>query len=52
MDKEEFFKNISNALDNPDPSILSMDSVLKDIEGYGSLSALMVILMIDEDYNG
>jgi acyl carrier protein len=50
MTIEELISNISGQLNRHDPSKLSADTILRDIEGFSSLEALFILLMIDDVY--
>jgi acyl carrier protein len=49
MNLDSFIKNIARQIDK-DPSKLSGDTILTDIDGWSSLEALFVLLMVDELY--
>lgn len=48
---EEFLNNLAGQLSNQDPSKLSPEMMLGDIEGYSSLESLFIMLMVDKVYN-
>jgi acyl carrier protein len=50
MTIEELIKNIAGQLTDQDPSKLSPETILRDIEGFSSLEALFILLMIDDVY--
>lgn len=51
MEIEGFIKNISGQLSSHDPSELTPQTRLSNIDGFSSLERLLVMLMIDEKYN-
>ena len=50
MNIDELISNIAGQLNRQDPSKLSPDTVLRDIEGWSSLESLFVLLMVDDVY--
>lgn len=50
MEIEELINNITGQLTQQDPSKLSPETRLGDIEGYSSLESLFILLMIDKVY--
>lgn len=47
---ENFLKNIKDQFENQEVSI-QIDDKLTEIEGYDSMTALMIISMLEEEYN-
>lgn len=50
MELNDFIRKIANQFDDLDASSLTVDTKFKEIEGYTSLVALLIITMIDEEY--
>ena len=50
MTIEGLISNIAGQLTDQDPSKLSPETTLRDIEGFSSLEALFILLMIDDVY--
>ena len=46
--KEEFLNNLKEALEVEDDETLTMDTNLKDLEEYDSLSVLVIVAMVDK----
>ena len=51
MEKEEFVKNFANQFYDTDTSEFTIDTNFRDVEEWGSLTALTIIAMVDEIYN-
>ncbi len=51
MELKDFIVNFSEQFDDIENVELTVDTRFRDIEGYTSLVALMIITMIDEEYN-
>lgn len=47
---EALIKNIADHLTLRNPSKLKEDTILRDIEGWSSLDALFLLLMVDDVY--
>jgi len=48
--KEEFLDSLKEVLEVEDDDILTMDTNLKDLEEYDSLSVLVIVAMVDKKY--
>ena len=48
--KEEFLDSLKEALEVEDDETLTMDTNLKDLEEYDSLSVLVIVAMVDKKY--
>lgn len=51
MDTQNFIQNFADQFEDIDPSILSLETCFRDIEGWSSFAALSIIAMVDEAYN-
>lgn len=51
MELNEFIEKFAEQFDDVDVSSLTVDTKFREIEGYTSLVALLIITMIDEEYN-
>lgn len=51
MELKDFIVNFAEQFDDIENVELTADTRFRDIEGYTSLVALMIITMIDEEYN-
>lgn len=51
MDKNQFLQSFAEQFDDTDPSAITMNTKFKEIEEWSSMVALMVIAMVDENYN-
>ncbi|MCO5235633.1 MAG: phosphopantetheine-binding protein [Chitinophagaceae bacterium] len=51
MDKNQFLQSFAEQFDDVDPSSITTDTKFKDLEEWSSMVALMVIAMVDENYN-
>ena len=51
MELKDFIVNFAEQFDDIENVELTVDTRFRDIEGYTSLVALMIITMIDEEYN-
>ena len=51
MDKNQFLQSFAEQFDDTDPSAITMDTKFKEMEEWSSMVALMVIAMVDENYN-
>lgn len=50
MKKEEFLDSLKEALEVEDDETLTMDTNLKDLEEYDSLSVLVIVTMVDKKF--
>ena len=48
--KEEFLNSLKEALEVEDDKTLAMDTNLKDLEEYDSLSVLVIVAMVDKKF--
>ena len=48
--KEEFLDSLKEALEVEDDETLTMDTNLKDLEEYDSLSVLVIVALVDKKY--
>ncbi|WP_152266605.1 acyl carrier protein [Agriterribacter humi] len=51
MDKNQFLQSFAEQFDETDPSAITMDARFKEIDEWSSMVALMIIAMVDENYN-
>jgi len=51
MDITTFIKNISLQFEETDPELITAETNFKDLEEWGSLTALSIIAMADEEYD-
>lgn len=51
MDKSQFLQSFAEQFDETDPTTIAMDTKFKEIGEWSSMVALMVIAMVDENYN-
>lgn len=51
MELKDFIVNFSEQFDDIENVELTPETRFRDIEGYTSLVALMIITMVDEEYN-
>lgn len=51
MDKNQFLESFTEQFDDTDPSVITMDTKFKEIDEWSSMVALMIIAMVDENYN-
>jgi len=51
MDISTFVENFAAQFEETDPSEFKSETVFKDLEEWSSLSALLIIAMVDENYN-
>jgi acyl carrier protein len=51
MELKDFIVNFAEQFDDIENVELTADTRFRDIEGYTSLVALMIITMVDEEYN-
>jgi len=48
--KEEFLNNLKEALEVEDDETLAVDTNLKDLKEYDSLSVLIIVTMVDKKF--
>lgn len=51
MELNDFIEKFAEQFDDVDVSSLTAETKFREIEGYTSLVALLIITMIDEEYN-
>ena len=51
MELKDLIEKFSEQFDDVDVTTLSAETKFREIEGYTSLVALLIITMIDEEYN-
>ena len=51
MEKSQFLQSFSEQFDETDPSVFTIDTKFKELEEWNSMIALMIIAMVDENYN-
>lgn len=51
MELNEFIEKFAEQFDDADVGSLTAETKFREIEGYTSLVALLIITMIDEEYN-
>ncbi len=51
MEKNQFLQFFADQFDETDPSDISFDSKFKELDEWSSMIALMIIAMVDENYN-
>lgn len=51
MELNDFIEKFAEQFDDADVSSLAAETKFREIEGYTSLVALLIITMIDEEYN-
>ncbi|WP_297975529.1 acyl carrier protein [uncultured Bacteroides sp.] len=51
MEIKEFIENFADQFDEIDASVLKPETVFHELDGYTSLVALLIITMIDEEYD-
>jgi acyl carrier protein len=51
MDKSQFLQSFAEQFDETDPTTVTLDTKFKEIGEWSSMVALMVIAMVDENYN-
>lgn len=51
MELKDFIEKFAEQFDDVDVTTLSAETKFREIEGYTSLVALLIITMIDEEYN-
>jgi len=51
MEINTFLQNVVDILDDTDPSLVSAETVFRDLEEWDSLTALSLIAMADDEYS-
>lgn len=51
MDKNEFLRSFADQFDDTDVSVIALDTKFKELDEWSSMVALMIIAMVDENYN-
>mgnify|MGYP001155695800 CR=1 FL=1 len=51
MDKNQFLQSFAEQFDETDPSTFTMGTRFKEMDEWSSMIALMIIAMVDENYN-
>ena len=51
MELQDFIKNFKSQFDDTDTSLFTPETRFRDLEEWGSLLALSVMAMVDEEYN-
>lgn len=51
MNENQFLQSFAEQFDDIDPSSITLDTNFKNLEEWSSMVALMVIAMVDENYN-
>lgn len=51
MELKDFIEKFAEQFDDVDVNTLNAETKFREIEGYTSLVALLIITMIDEEYN-
>ena len=51
MDKNEFLRSFADQFDDTDASAIAMETKFKELDEWSSMIALMIIAMVDENYN-
>ncbi|HRO48271.1 phosphopantetheine-binding protein [Agriterribacter sp.] len=51
MEKNQFLQSFAEQFDETDPSVITFDTEFKELEEWSSMVALMIIAMVDENYN-
>lgn len=51
MDINTFVEDFAAQFDDTDPSEFKPETIFKDLEEWSSLSALLIIAMVDENYD-
>lgn len=51
MELNDFIEKFAELFDDVDAGSLTVDTKFRDMDGYTSLVALLIITMIDEEYN-
>ena len=51
MEQSTFLENFKNILDETDVSLITIDTVFRELSEWSSLTALSLIAMVDEAYS-
>ena len=51
MDKNQFLQSFAEQFDETEPAAITMNTKFKEMDEWSSMVALMVIAMVDENYN-
>lgn len=51
MEIKDFIANFAEAVDDIDASVLTPETLFRELDEWSSLSALSIMAMIDEEYN-
>lgn len=51
MEIENFISNLKDIYEDADPDTIKPETKFREIEGYSSLIAFLIIGMVDEEYN-
>ncbi|HRN54806.1 MAG TPA: hypothetical protein PLL71_00055 [Agriterribacter sp.] len=51
MEKNQFLQSFAEQFDETDPAVITMDTKFKEMDEWSSMVALMIIAMVDENYN-
>jgi acyl carrier protein len=51
MEQTTFLENFKNILDDTDISLITLDTVFRELTEWSSLTALSLIAMVDEEYS-
>ncbi|OWY24989.1 acyl carrier protein [Sphingobacteriales bacterium UPWRP_1] len=51
MDKDLFLQHIRDQFEETDPALITFDTIFKQLEEWSSMHALLLIALIDAEYN-
>jgi acyl carrier protein len=51
MEQLTFLENFKNILDDTDVSLITIDTIFRELSEWSSLTALSLIAMVDEEYS-
>jgi acyl carrier protein len=51
MEKNQFLQSFAEQFDETEPSAITMNTKFKEMDEWSSMIALMIIAMVDENYN-
>lgn len=51
MEQSTFLENFKNILDDTDVSLITIDTIFRELTEWSSLTALSLIAMVDEEYS-
>ncbi|NLE26145.1 MAG: acyl carrier protein [Clostridiaceae bacterium] len=51
MKESDFVENFASQFEDVDPSVVTMETNFRNVEGWSSFTALSIIAMVDELYN-